>query len=112
VRIVPQIGPIRSTRGMKFCKGNAIGPLRGLRRGGIKYGPESCRKILIDEIHVNSDRLSRNHRHKFHLVTTTLTFGQGCSSSDRNQMRYSVGVVMDAINARPRSNNTRHKMRG
>jgi hypothetical protein len=72
---------------------------------------QSCCKILIDEIHVHVDGLSRDHRHKSHLVTTALAFGQDCSSSNSNQMGHAVGVMMDAIDARTRSDSTRDKMR-
>jgi hypothetical protein len=73
--------------------------------------PRLCRKILIDEIHIRIDRLSRNHRHKHDLVTTALTFRQDSSGSDNNQMRHAMGIVMDPINTRARSNSTRDKTR-
>jgi len=73
--------------------------------------PGLCGKILIDKIHVKIDGLSGNHRHKSHLVATALTFRQDHSGSNGDQMRHAVGIMMDPINTRARSNSTRRKTR-
>lgn len=68
----------------------------------------SCRKILPEKIHVIADWLSRNHGCKSDFNATAPALRQDRSSSDSNQMRHSVSIVVDAINARTWSNIPRH----
>ena len=84
---------------------------RGRRDHPGSHGPGSCRKILIAKIRIRADGLSRNHRHKSHLVSTTLALRQNSSSGDTDQMRHAVGVVVDPINAGAGSDSTRYKAR-
>jgi hypothetical protein len=70
---------------------------------------ELCGSILIEKIEILVDWLSSKHRRKFNLVATALALRQNCSSRNNHRMRYAVGIVVDAINARTRSNNTRDK---
>jgi len=82
-----------------------------LAAGMLSAFVSSRGKILIDKINIDIDGFGGNHRGESHLVATALTFRQDRSRSNGDQMGHAVGVMMDAINAGPRSNSTRDKTR-
>jgi len=67
--------------------------------------------VLLGKVHIGFDRVSRKHGHETDLVAAALALRKGYPLDYGNEMRHPVGVMVNAIHARPRSNFSRHKPR-